>query len=98
MLTLPKVKNMTSPRSGEPVKNQFIIEQGSKEIFQSYNTVIAIKDFDTQKIVLDTNAYDYSATTSRYLNQFLGMGKHSVLKHINDFGNKSDITYEDLNS
>lgn len=93
---IPKVRNLESPRSGEPVKNQFVIEYGDFEIFQSYSTIIAIKG--NGKIILDNSAYDYSITTSRYLNVFLSMKKADVLEHMSVMGNESTITMQDLNA
>ena len=63
-----KVRNMTG-RTGREVANQFIIEDVGRRIFQSYNTVIAIVSWD--KVELDHN-WDYSRTTSKYRNEFLG--------------------------
>lgn len=63
-----KVYNMTSP-NGNKVANQFIIKDGNKTLFQSYNTIVAIKEND--KVILDSNALEYSNTTLKYLKQFL---------------------------
>lgn len=70
-----KVRNMSSYKgSGDVVANQFLItietDKGTKSIFQSYDTVIAVRDEDG-KVTLDKNNWEYSATTSRYRNQFL---------------------------
>lgn len=67
-----RVENMTSS-SGNTIANQFIIEDGSKRIFQSYNSIIAINDGG--EITLDERYWDYSVTTGRYRNQFLGENK-----------------------
>ena len=67
-----KVQNMTSSR-GNKIANQFIITDGEKEFFQSYNSVIAYKFSD--QVVLDSKYWDYSVTTSKYRNQFLGESK-----------------------
>ena len=66
------VKNFTSFRSGKAVANQFeiTIENGDK-IFQSYESIIAIKTF-CGKILVDCDRWDYSNTTSRYRKIFLG--------------------------
>lgn len=74
-----KVNNMISSK-GNTVANQFIITDGNKEVFQSYNTVIA--ENRGGQIVLDVSAYDYSRTTSRYLNQFLGHDKAESMAKI----------------
>ena len=64
------VQNMIS-LNGNKVANQFIITfSGNVTVFQSYNTVIAQNR--NGKIVLDSKALDYSATTTKYLRQFLG--------------------------
>ncbi len=70
-----KVCNMPSYKgTGDVVANQFVItintNKGTKRIFQSYDTVIAVRDEDG-KITLDENSWDYSQTTSRYRNKFL---------------------------
>ena len=66
-----KVSNMKSSR-GNAVANQFIITDGSRRIFQSYSSVIAV--VENGKVTLDINYWDYSATTGKYRNQFLGEG------------------------
>lgn len=63
-----RVSNLTSPRSGEPVKNQFVIDDGDKEVFQSYETPIAKKDNSGYTI---SSNYNYSVTTGKYFNQWL---------------------------
>lgn len=69
------VKNMESYKgTGDEVANQFVItvdtDKGEVKVFQSYNSVIAMRDEDG-KITLDENKWDYSTTTTRYRNQFL---------------------------
>ena len=63
-----KISNMTSS-NGNKVPNQFIIENGNKTVFKSYNTIVAVKE--NGKVVLDSNALEYSNTTLKYLKQFL---------------------------
>ena len=70
-----KVCNMPSYKgTGEAVANQFVItvetNKGTKRIFQSYDTVIAVRD-EYGKITLDENYWDYSQTTAHYRNNFL---------------------------
>lgn len=74
MKTLPKVSQMISERSGRPVKNQFIVTTEDGEWFQSYNSLIAFKPFGNGKILIGKD-WDYSVTTGKYRNQFLGEGK-----------------------
>ena len=63
-----KVSNMYS-NNGNQVPNQFIIDNGNKTLFQSYKTIVAVKE--NGKITLDSNALEYSNTTLKYLKQFL---------------------------
>jgi len=69
-----KVYQMTSPRSGNPVANQYEIRarinKKTKVYFQSYNTIICEVE-EGGNIVLDKNYWDYSRTTLKYLKQFL---------------------------
>ena len=67
-----KVKQMTSSRSGNHVANQFIIYTAEGKYFQSYDSVIVANN--SGKITLDNNTWDYSRTTSKYRNEFLGEG------------------------
>ena len=66
-----KVKQMTSNRSGRPVANQFIIYTSKGRYFQSYDSVIAFKD-NKGNVTLDDYTWDYSRTTGKYRNEFLG--------------------------
>lgn len=63
-----RVSNLTSPRSGEPVKNQFTVTDGNTEYFQSYETMIAKKDGMAYTISSD---WEYSNTTNKYFGQWL---------------------------
>ena len=76
-----KVKNMVSSQ-GNKVPNQYIIDTSGKEIFQSYKTIIAMKDYQNGKIYLDERKWNYSTTTSKYRNIFLGESSKETLKKI----------------
>jgi len=65
-----KVKNMQSP-NGNTIANQFVIYANNGKYFQSYNSVIAFIN-NNNNIVLDEHYWDYSKTTSKYRNIFLG--------------------------
>jgi len=65
-----KVKQMTSPRSNRSVANQFIIYTSEGKYFQSYDSIIVA--IENGKITLDENTWDYSRTTGKYRNEFLG--------------------------
>ena len=86
-----KVYNMVSPRSGREVANQFIIEHEGKAYFQSYSTIIAVRE--GRKLTLDKNYWDYSATTSKYRNEFTGMNTAETKKAIKN----GEIKLADLN-
>ncbi len=76
---LPNVQNMVSP-NGNDVPNQFEIRDGKRRIFKSYYSIIAVIDGD--KITLDAEKWDYSTTTGKYRNQFLGETKKETEKKI----------------
>lgn len=87
-----KVKNMTS-ETGNKIANQFIITDhgcgalgnfDKRETFQSYDSVIVVKTVwpDETRVELDKNYWDYSVTTGKYRNQFLGEGIADTRKKI----------------
>ena len=67
------VQNFIS-NSGNSVANQFKIRTPRAILFQSYNSIIAKIDIRTNKITLDKYYWDYSRTTGKYRNKFLGEG------------------------
>ena len=74
-----KVENMYSP-NGNKVANQFIITDNGDEYFQSYRSIIAKRS--RGKIYLDDYYWDYSRTTGKYRNEFLGEGIAETRKKI----------------
>tara|TARA_R100000005_G_C4984681_1_gene193357 strand:+ start:1341 stop:1625 length:285 start_codon:yes stop_codon:yes gene_type:complete len=80
-----QVNNMTSP-NGNFVPNQFVIKIKNSYYFQSYQTIIAQKKLclnnGDYKIILDTNALNYSRTTSKYLYKFLNMNRKEIESEI----------------
>ena len=74
-----KVQNMTSAR-GNTIANQFIINDKGEEYFQSYRSIIAKKS--QGKIYLDEYFWDYSVTTGKYRNDFLGEKKIDTQRKI----------------
>jgi hypothetical protein len=68
-----KINNMTSNR-GNKIANQFIIHTPEAIYFQSYQSIIIKTTFeDGQRVVyLDEYYWNYSNTTSKYRNLFLG--------------------------
>ena len=86
-----KVSNIYSNNSNQ-VPNQFIIDNGDKTLFQSYKTIVAVKE--NGKVTLDSNALEYSNTTLKYLKQFLNTNesKKSLYAKIESgFYNTSDL-------
>ena len=69
-------------RNGEPVKNQFIIRTEEGVFFQSYNSIIAFVASGSGAVTLDASKWDYSITTGKYRNQFLGETKAETEKKI----------------
>lgn len=77
-----KVQNMTSNSSNREVANQFEIRDGQGNIyFQSYNSII-VKIDSSGKTFLDSRYWDYSKTTGKYRNQFLGETKKETEQKI----------------
>lgn len=97
-----KVYNLESPRTGKAVANQYIIDNGDIEYFQSYDSIIA--KWDRQKyparVTLDLTYWDYSVTTLKYLKVFLtshgygGITKNDIQAMIDD----GTFATEDMNS
>ena len=85
-----KVQQMIGTR-GNPIANQFIITGENTnhyiESFQSYDSVIASKNTHKDapykvSVVLDEKYWDYSVTTSKYRNLFLGETKKETQRKI----------------
>lgn len=74
-----KIRNIRN-NSGNAVKNQFIIEDGNKRAFQSYNSVICV--IENGCITLDSYFWDFSQTTGKYRNIFLGEDKKETERKI----------------
>ena len=75
-----KVRNMMS-NNGNFIPNQFKIYTSEGRYFQSYNSVIAFID-NNGKVFLDENDWDYSRTTGKYRNVFLGEHIGEIRKKI----------------
>lgn len=68
-----KVYNMTSPK-GNQIANQFEIYDKKGKYFQSYNSTIVFVN-NKRQVYLDKYYWDYSRTTGKYRNLFLGETK-----------------------
>lgn len=51
--------------------NQFVIDNGNVQTFQSYDSFICKYDWYEHKLIVNWNKFDYSRTTMRHLNRFL---------------------------
>jgi hypothetical protein len=110
-MTLYKVRNMASLR-GFTIPNQFILTATggilgnfeSREIFQSYDSIIAVKTLwpleavqsinrPILEVQLDKTYWDYSKTTGKYRNIFLGESKKETQAKIDS----GEYKLEDLN-
>ena len=78
-----KVHQMTSPRTGNPIANQFEIYTDKGVYFQSYRSIIAFKPHNG-KTQLDEYYWDYSRTTSKYRGEFLGENTNETRRRIKE--------------
>ena len=74
-----KISNFTNSK-GNKVANQFIINDSEFTLFQSYDSVIIKTTFEDGKrvVYLDSYYWDYSKTTGKYRNLFLGENKKAT--------------------
>ena len=68
----PLVEPFRSPRSRQPVANQYIVYSKDYRTFQSYGSIIVAIDRSTRQVYLNRTYWDYSRTTSKYRAIFLG--------------------------
>ena len=69
--TTPNVYPLLSSRTGEAVRNQYIVRNGRTTVFQSYATTCAVFDRSDKTLTIFPAAFYASRTTSRYFAQFL---------------------------
>ena len=81
-----QVKNMTSLKSYNNIPNQFIITDDNKTYFQSYKSIIVKIERLEDKVItyLDPVYYNYSRTTSKYRNAFLGESTKEIERKIKE--------------
>lgn len=75
-----KVENLESS-SGNTIANQFEITAPEGRYFQSYKSMIVFIP-NKGKVQLDKTYWDYSKTTGKYRNIFLGEDKKTTEKKI----------------
>ena len=68
-----KVCNLSSPRTGDPVKNQFCVRIPLAGItrFQSYEITCLVYDHNNGVLTVYPEAFGYSVTTTKYSRVFL---------------------------
>jgi hypothetical protein len=78
-MNINRVTKMLTSK-GNKAANQVLVWDGAREYFRSYDTYIALKE--NGNIFLDAAYWDYSATTGKYRNKFLGEGIADTRKKI----------------
>lgn len=84
-----KVRNMTSPKTGKEIANQFVItdDERNVDLFQSYQSPIVEIDRNNLTITVHSD-YDYSNTTRKYRNKFMmeqGFSELAVAKEFKKY-------------
>ena len=80
-----KISNITNAR-GNKVSNQFIVYDGLKTYFQSYNSIIVkIERLEGKEITyLDPVYWNYSRTTSKHRSTFLNESTKETQRKIKE--------------
>ena len=78
-----KITNLTSNK-GNKIANQFELRTETALYFQSYNSMIVKIDLSTGVTYLDSYYWDYSKTTGKYRNIFLGEDKKTTEQKIKE--------------
>jgi hypothetical protein len=74
-----KITNLTSNK-GNKIANQFELRTENAVYFQSYDSMIV--KIENGKTYLDSTYWDYSKTTGKYRNIFLGEDKKETERKI----------------
>ncbi len=77
-MIISNIKN----KNGNKVVNQFQIDFKDFSAFQSYETLILIRNNNTNEVILDSGYWNYSNTTSKYRNIFLNETSKETEKKI----------------
>lgn len=80
-----KISNITNAR-GNKVANQFIVYDGLKTYFQSYNSIIVkIERIEGKEVtILDPVYWNYSRTTSKHRSTFLNESTKETQRKIKE--------------
>jgi len=83
MKTIKKinVSNLQSS-SGNDIANQFEIRTPDGVYFQSYDSIIAFMEHKTSQMYLDEYYWNYSTTTGKYRNIWLGEDRKETKRKI----------------
>ena len=91
-------------QNGNPAANQIEIIVYDKDIylniFQSYNDILAIMDYNNIYLKIDKNAYNHSVTTTKHFNIWIeshGIDPKEVSKLVSKGGGILKGEYKDLN-
>lgn len=95
-----KIYNLINNR-GNAVKNQFVIENGKEVSFQSYESIVCrinhIGGMGFNKIVVFGKDWNFSATTSKHLYNFLNQQGLGILASKKAIEEALDRGYARLN-
>lgn len=83
----------TNVTNFQGMPNQFVISTEEGHYFKSYGSIIVFKPING-KVQLDVNKWDYSITTGKYRNLFLGETKKETERKIKN----GEYELVDLNS
>ena len=77
------VKNISSTNGNKIAKQFELIASDNNTIyFQSYKSIIVKHDMNLDQVYLDSKYWNYSKTTSKYINIFLGEKRKDTEKKI----------------
>jgi len=84
--------------NGNAIPNQFLIKGVEYKgqigcVFQSYSSIIAFRPASGAAVILDREKWDYSTTTGKYRNIFLGESKRDTERKIKS----GEYILDDLN-
>jgi len=80
---MDNVSQLISTSSNRAIANQFIVSTPEGVYFQSYKSKVVFAPYNG-KVQLDIDKWNYSRTTGRYRNQFLGETTKETQKKIDN--------------
>lgn len=81
-MNINKVIAMQS-REGKPWRNQYILKAEEGDYLQSYDSIVALKTTDG-RVILHPEYYNYSATTAKVRDAFLGITREQFTQNMKD--------------